>query len=144
MDKKVIVSILICLVVLACLGCIGKEQLVTPPTDATPVTLLPKDVRGITLVNTSPHLYGSTVGAEDGARGVYADENKTKLTVAIYRYKYTADAKKYVGSMRNDILHFTNLEESEVIAFNNGQFLFVVWGNSSASVEKLAKATGYY
>jgi len=83
------------------------------------------------------------IGAEEAARGNYVDENGTKLTFEIYKYKYAADAEKYVEGIRKDVIHFENLEESEVIAFNSGLFLFVVWGHSSISVEKLAKATGY-
>lgn len=143
MDKKIVVSILICFLVLACLGCIDNKKVVTPSPDITPVELLPKDVEGITLVNTNPHLLATMIGAKEAARGNYVDENGTKLTFEIYKYKYASDAEKYVEGIRKDVLHIGNLEESEVIAFNSGQFLFVVWGHSSISVEKLAKATGY-
>ena len=144
MNKKIVVSILICLLVLVCLGCIDNKKVVTPSPDISPVELLPKDLEGIALVNTNPHLLASMLGAEEAARGNYVDENGTKLTFEIYKYKYASDAEKYLEGIRKDILHFHELEESKVIAFNSGQFLFVVWGPSSISVEKLAKATAYY
>ena len=146
MVKKIVVLVLICVVVLGCLGCIDKEEVVVPSSDVTPEMLLPKDVKGITLVNKLP-MYASIIGAYDGVKGNYVDDNNTKIIVTIYRYEDAADAKKNVASIRNDLLlktKFRSLGEDEVIVFNKGYFLFAIRGNSSASVEKLAKATGYY
>lgn len=117
----------------------------TPAPDTIPYELLPDQADGITVTKTLPHLTGlSAIGAEDGARGVYTDEWDIKLILEIYKFKFKADAEKIVDSVRNDVLNIYKLEDEEVIVFTKGNFVFVVWGNSSTSVKSLAEATGYY